>query len=237
MGSIRLPGKSMMTLAGKPLIYRVLERIKKVKRADKVILAIPCTKENDILQEQSEEVGVDVYRGSEDDLLDRYYKAAKKWGADIIGRIPADNPLSEAEEIDRIIQHHKSLNKIGFSSNLAEVKKSKYPDGIGAEMFDFCLLEKAWKNETNKQKREHVHLNFYDYESDRELMAPECYVSTIECPKEIRRPDLVLDVNTKKQYLFIKEIYDYFYKKNPNFGVRDVIGWYDNIYKKGKRNE
>ena len=103
MGSSRLPGKSMMDLAGKPLIFRVLQRIRRVTNANKIVLAIPDSPENDILVDQASKLEIDVFRGSENDLLDRYYQAAKKYDADIVGRIPADNPLSEPEEIDKIL--------------------------------------------------------------------------------------------------------------------------------------
>lgn len=231
MGSTRLPGKSMMDLAGAPLISRVLERVKRCKNIDNIVLAIPLNKENDILEKQAKKSNIDCFRGSENDLLDRYYQAAKKFNADIVGRIPADNPLSEPCEIDRIISHHKLLNKPGFSSNLAEVKGSSYPDGIGAEMFDFSLLEKVWQKESDPQKREHVHLNFYNYDIDEPIDINFCPVTSIECPEEYRRPDIVLDVNTDDQYKFIKEIYEYFYKSNPFFGIKDIISWYDNVYK------
>lgn len=234
MGSTRLPGKSMLDLSGKPLIHRVLERVLKVKNADEVVLAIPDTPDNNILESQAKKFGISVYKGSENDLLDRYFKAANIHNADIVGRIPADNPLSEPEEIDKIILHHKHLNSPGFSSNLAEVFQSGYPDGIGAEMFDFSLLESAWKNEKNKLKREHVHLNFYDYQSDKPVDKNFCPVSTIKCPIDIQRPDLVLDVNTPEQLSFIQDIYKYFSNSDRFFGIRDIINWYDNIYAKGK---
>jgi spore coat polysaccharide biosynthesis protein SpsF len=232
MGSTRLPGKSMMDLAGAPLISRVLERVKRCKNIDNIVLAIPLNKENDILEKQAKISNIDCFRGSENDLLDRYYQAAKTFNADIVGRIPADNPLSEPYEIDRIISHHKLLNTPGFSSNLAEVQGSSYPDGIGAEMFDFSLLEKAWQKESDPQKREHVHLNFYNYDLDEPVDIKFSPVTSIECPEEYRRPDIVLDVNTNDQYKFINEIYEYFYKSNPFFGIKDIITWYDNVYKK-----
>lgn len=232
MGSSRLPGKSMMDLAGKPLIARMLERVKRSKNVDNIVLAIPDNKENDVLEKEANTANVNFFRGSENNLLDRYYQAAKAFNADIVGRIPADNPLSEPEEIDRIISHHRVLNRPGFSSNLAEVHGSGYPDGIGAEMFDFSLLKRAWNIESDDSKKEHVHLNFYDYESDKVVNSSLCPVTTIRCPKNIRRPEIVLDVNTDEQYEFIKEIYEYFYKTNPYFNIKDIIGWYDDVYNK-----
>ena len=145
MGSTRLPGKSLMPLAGKPLVYRVLERIIPSKNIDQIVLAIPNTTENQILSEIAHELGVSVFAGSEDDLVDRYYRAAEKFDARFVVRIPADNPTPQSSEIDKIIEHHLSLGTVGFSSNLAEVFGSRYPDGIGAEIFDFELLQESWK--------------------------------------------------------------------------------------------
>ena len=195
-------------------------------------MAIPDSPENDILVDQASKLEIDVFRGSENDLLDRYYQAAKKYDADIVGRIPADNPLSEPEEIDKIISHHRELKSPSFSSNLAQVNGSGYPDGIGAEMFDFSLLESAWRTEHDKNKREHVHLNFYDYDTDKAVDPSVCPVKTIDCPKDIKRPDLVLDVNTKEQFEFISDIYNYFSYSSSFFGIRDIINWYDNIYQR-----
>ena len=232
MSSSRLPAKSMLDLAGEPLIYRLLERVKRCQLVDEIVLAIPKNSEDDLLFEEAKRSNVKCYRGSENDLLDRYYQAAKENNADIVGRIPADNPLSEPNEIDRIIAHHKSLNQPGFSSNLAEVFGNGYPDGIGAEMVDFEILEKTWLSETDQHKREHVHLNFYDYNSRVEANNEICPVTTIECPKEYKRPDLILDVNTEAEYQFIKKIYDHFYHDNSSFGIRDIIQWYEKIYVK-----
>ena len=90
MGSDRLPGKSMMPLAGKPLLYRILERVLRCQSIDQIVVAAPDTNENDILEKVANELNVSIFRGSENDVLDRYYKAAKDHKADLILRIPLD---------------------------------------------------------------------------------------------------------------------------------------------------
>ena len=234
MGSTRLPGKSMMDLAGKPLIYRILERVIRCKMPDKVILAIPDTFENNSLIDVAKSLGVTVFSGSENDVLERYYQAALLTGADLVCRIPADNATPEPIEIDKIIKHHISLGRPGFSSNLAEIHSSGYPDGIGSEVFDFTLLEHARNRQKDPFKREHPHLNFYDYDTGLAVDSLWCPVSSISCPAQYSRPDLILDVNTKDQYDFIRSLYDYIYPSNPQFSIIDIIEWYDNIYKKEK---
>ena len=118
MGSSRLPKKSLLDLAGKPLVGRLIERVKRCKNIDDIVLAIPNTLENDPLEELANSYDINLYRGSEDDLVDRYYKAAKKFNASIVGRLPADNPMPEPYEIDRIIDYHKKSSN-AFSSNLS----------------------------------------------------------------------------------------------------------------------
>lgn len=232
MGSSRLPGKSIMDIAGKPLIFRILERLKRIKKIDELILAIPSTKENNVLKNIALSLGVKVFRGSEDDVLDRYYRAAKQFDADIVGRFPADNAAPEPKEIDKIIKFHKNLKFSGFTTNLCQIRNSGYPDGIGAEFFNFNLLKEVWKKNKSSLQREHVHLNFFNYVDDKGVDENWCPINTIDCPIAFKRPDIVLDINTNEQYIFIKNLYDYLFVKNPKFHITDIINWYDNIYKK-----
>ena len=230
MGSTRLPGKSLMDLAGEPLVGRILERVKRCKSVDEIVLAIPDNEANLPLRRLGERWGVNVYTGSENDLVDRYYKAAVQNKADVVVRIPADNPTPQPEEIDRIINHHLAIGIPGFSSNLSVIDGSGYPDGIGAEVFDLCLLRDVWLKEKDEFKREHVHLNFYNYDTQCPVDEDWCPISTVRCPTNFMRPDLILDVNTLDQYQFMKEIYSALYHKNPEFSILDIIEWYDTEY-------
>jgi len=230
MGSTRLPGKSMMNLAGAPLLGRILERVKRTKRPDKVVMATTGREEDDVLVTLAESMDVPVFRGSQNDLLDRYYQAAKVFGADVVLRLPADNATPEPAEIDRIVDFHLSTDFV-FTTNLAQALGSGYPDGIGAEAVDFWALEEVWKTRSDPELNEHPHLNFFNYARQQQVN-PRFPVGAPECPPDIARPDLVLDVNTRKQYDFIRALYEYLYPCNPEFTIRDTIAWYDNIYKK-----
>jgi len=236
MGSQRLAGKSMMDLAGEPLVGRILERVKRCKSLGDIVLAIPDTEQDKPLGILADRYGVKVFSGSENDLVDRYYQAALANDADLIVRIPADNATPQPEEIDRIIDHHLSLKRPGFSSNLSVIDDSGYPDGIGAEIFDFSLLSDVNKTVSEPFKREHVHLNFYNYETGEAVDNNWCPISTVQCPKEFRRPDLILDVNTKEQYDFMRELYEALYPNNPHFTITDIISWYDNEYRLSNKN-
>tara|TARA_S200000501_G_scaffold378046_1_gene438843 strand:+ start:1439 stop:2170 length:732 start_codon:yes stop_codon:yes gene_type:complete len=230
MGSKRFPQKSLKPLFGKPLIYRILERVVICKNIDKIILAIPDTKENEPLEKIGASLDVEIFKGSEEDCLDRYYKAALEQGADYVLRLPADNFAPNHEEIDNILNFHLKNNPNGFSSNLAEVFNSGYPDGIGAEIFSFKLLEEVWKKNKDQKYREHVHLNFFDYSTQKPVNEAWCPVKSPICPKKYSRPDIILDVDTEEQYKYAESLYNYLYPRNKHFSIEDIIHWHDNIY-------
>jgi len=219
MGSKRLPGKSMADLVNKPLLWHVLERVKRSKQIAKIVLATTTKPEDEILLKIAKECSADIFRGSENDLVDRYYQAARAYGADIVVRICADNPVLEPEEIDRIIEYHKK-GESDFSSNTHNINGNGYPDGLGAEVFNFSKLEEVWKVTTNSRHREHPHTYFYEH--------PDKYrIGTIPCPTSFRRPELKLDVNTPKELEFIRAIYEYWYPKKQNFHITDIISWFE----------
>jgi spore coat polysaccharide biosynthesis protein SpsF len=226
MGSTRLPGKSLMPLAGKPLVARILERVKRATRLDEIVLATSDTARDDALAKLGKECGVSVFRGSENDLLDRYYRAAKEFRASTVLRLPADNCTPEPSEIDRIVEFH-AKGTCTWASNLAQVFKSGYPDGIGSEVFTFDSLEEIWKSgAADQQKREHLHLNYFDYGKQQQIN-PKYSIGTIPCPPEFARPDVILDVNTQNHYEYMSALYDALYPKNPNFHITDIIAWHD----------
>jgi spore coat polysaccharide biosynthesis protein SpsF len=224
MGSTRLPGKSLMPLAGEPLVGRILERLKRTSRPDRIILAIPNRNSDDPLEDLGKKYCVEVFRGSEENLLDRYYQAACEYNLKTVIRFPADNPVPESKEIDRIIDYHLN-NQFDFCSNLSQVFENKYPDGIGAEVFDFKKLEYFWKTEKDPEKLEHVHLNFFNYKTQTPVQ--DVKVSTLLCPQEFCRPEVILDVNTPDDYKFMSKLYDDLYPNNPFFHITDILNWID----------
>ena len=228
MGSTRRPGKSLLPLAGAPLAARIVERVKRCARVDGIVLATTQKPEDDALEALAQREGIGVFRGSEHDLLDRYVQAARAFGAEVVARLPADNPGPEPEEIDRIIGYHLAARS-DFSSNLAQVLENGYPDGIGAEVMDLRILEQVSATCRNAEQREHVHLSFFNYRTQQPVNS-RYRVGTVLCPPAFRRPDLVLDVNTPAQYEFMAELYDALYPRNPRFHITDIVQWYDTVY-------
>jgi len=227
MSSTRLPGKSMMPLADKPLVYRMVERLKKCKKVDEIVIATSDQPEDKVLVDLANELGVSYFQGNLLDVRDRYLRAAEKSNADFIIRIPADNPMPDANEIDKLIEFHVEQNSQGFSSNLAQVNNSGYLDGIGAEIFSTKLLQESVARSNSDIVKEHVHRNFFDYSTQTPVDASWCPIASPKAPAELRRPDIILDVNTSDDYTKIKRIYDHLYPQNPNFTTQDVINFID----------
>ena len=227
MSSTRLPGKSMMPLSDKPLVYRMVERLKKCKKIDEIVIATSDQPEDEVLVALAEELEVSYFKGNLLDVRDRYLKAAEKSNADFIIRIPADNPIPDWNEIDKLVDFHLENNPQGFSSNLAQVNNSEYLDGIGAEIFSTKLLQESVARSNSDIVKEHVHRNFFDYSTQTQVDASWCPVASPKAPEELRRPDIILDVNTMDDYTKIKRIYDHLYPQNPNFSTVDVINFID----------
>ena len=227
MSSTRLPGKSMMPLANKPMVYRMIERLKKCKKVDGIVIATSDQPDDQVLVELAKELEVFHFQGNLLDVRDRYLKAAQKFKANYIIRIPADNPIPDWSEIDKLVEFHLKNNPNGFSSNLAQVNNSGYLDGIGAEIFSTKLLEESVARSSSDTVKEHVHRNFFDYSTQIPVDASWCPIASPKAPEELRRPDIILDVNTMDDYTKIKRIYDYLYPQNPNFTTVDVINFLD----------
>ena len=227
MSSTRLPGKSMMPLADKPMVYRMVERLKKSKKVDEIVIATSDQPEDQVLLELAKELKVSYFQGNLLDVRDRYLKAAEKFQADYVLRIPADNPMPDSNEIDKLIEFHLGNNSSGFSSNLAQVNNSEYLDGIGAEIFSTKLLQESVARSSSDTVKEHVHRNFFDYSTQTPVDSSWCPIASPKAPAELRRPDIILDVNTMDDYTKIKRIYDNLYPKNPNFTTLDVINFLD----------
>ena len=165
MGSSRLPSKMMSDLGGEPMLSVILKRLLQCKKICDLILAIPDTKENDILEEEANRIsGVKVVRGSEHDLIQRYLKAADAFNTEQIIRFPGDNPMPDPDLIDHLVDFHINSNKDGFSSNISSVFGNDMIDGVGAEIFSVNLLKRALHNNPTQKQREHIHMNFYDYD-------------------------------------------------------------------------
>jgi spore coat polysaccharide biosynthesis protein SpsF (cytidylyltransferase family) len=152
MGSSRCEGKVMKKVLGKPLIGYLLGRLKFSKYIDRVVLATSVDKRNDLMCEYVHSLGFDVFRGDEDDVLNRYYQAAVLYKADDVVRITGDCPLIDIEICDKLFRVYLR-EKVDYA-HLSQ----RFAEGLDCEIFSFRCLETAWKNAKMKSEREHVTL-------------------------------------------------------------------------------
>ena len=152
MGSTRFPNKVMRPICGTPMIGLLLKRLAQAKRISQIALATSENPINEPLARYVEELGYAVYRGSEDDVLDRYYKAAQALGADVVVRITGDCPLIDPQLVDAILAKFAATSA-DYASN---VSPPTYPDGLDTEVFSYRALETAWKQARETREREHV---------------------------------------------------------------------------------
>jgi len=137
MGSNRLPGKVMKIVCGKPLLEHLINRLKRVKCADQIVIATTVNETEDIIVELCKKLDISYYRGSEEDVLGRYYEAAVEYGGDIIIRITSDCPVIDPEVIDSLINFYTdNIDKYDYVSNTL---KRTYPLGMDSEIILFAM--------------------------------------------------------------------------------------------------
>ena len=151
-GSTRLPNKIMKEIKGKTLLNIHIDRIKKAKSIDSIIIATTNKIQDDVIENVAKDLNVNCYRGDENDVLDRFYQAVKKDKPDYIIRLTSDCPLVDGDLIDAIVEKAIETNVDYCSNTLID----SFPDGQDIEVFTFKSLERAWKEATLLSEREHV---------------------------------------------------------------------------------
>ncbi len=151
MSSSRLPGKSLMEIEGNALVWHVVERLKKAKQLSVIILATSTDPADGMLNNIAAAQNIEFYAGDLNDVLDRYYQAAKKHKLGVIVRITGDCPLIDPYLLDESIKEFQK-RKCDYLSN----SKEPWADGFDIEVFTFEALENAWKNAKMASEREHV---------------------------------------------------------------------------------
>lgn len=212
MNSERLYGKPMKDIEGKPIIWHVINRLRKVKGINKIVIATSDKEENKVFVKFAQENGVECFIGDEEDVLDRFYKCAKKYNADHILRLTSENPLLYVEHIDPLIEKHIQN---GYDFSYME----KLPVCCFVEIISFRALEKSWKDGGKKHHTELVTLYINENKDQFNI-----YVE--EAPKELQRP-YRLTVDTSKDLEVMRKIYGALYRKNDIVRLRDAIKFLD----------
>jgi len=203
MGSTRLPGKVLMEVNGRPLLAYQLDRISKSKKLDKVVVATSTLEKDNAIENFCKDYGVDCYRGSENDVMSRYYECCKQYNPDTVVRMTADCPLIDPEIIDKVVQKFKDDN-VDYCANTVPPEKSKFPDGSDIEVFSMKALEMANTEVQDEHRREHVTFQFWqdlNYTSSQYIQNKDWsnYRITVDYPEDFEVVRCILNVLNKKR--------------------------------------
>ena len=213
MGSNRLPAKIIKKVNGKELLIHQVERIKKAKTVNEVVVITTTNSEDDEIFKLCNDHSINCYRGSELDLLDRHYKAAKEFSADFVVKIGSDSPLSDSNIIDEVLSLWiNNPEKYDYVSNY---HPPTFPDGLDVEGCPIEILEIAWENATKDHEREHTFPYIWDN------------------PDKFRIGNIInkygnmftshrWTIDYLEDYFFLKNVFENF-KNNPNFKMKDIL--------------
>lgn len=162
MSSTRLPGKVLLDLEGRPVLERMIERVKRSKLVNETVVATTTDPTDDPIVVLCEQLGTPVFRGSLPDVLDRYYQCARQFEAEIVVRLTGDCPLIDPELIDEVIYGLLDSPSDFCCNRLPPPFTRSFPIGLDVEACTFAALETAWKNATEKHDREHVMPYLYE---------------------------------------------------------------------------
>jgi spore coat polysaccharide biosynthesis protein SpsF len=187
MGSSRLPGKVLKPIAGKALLDHVLGRLLLLTYPVTVVVATSDLPQDDVIERHCLSKGVPVFRGSEADVLDRYFRCAREKGFEQVVRLTADNPFTDIEELQRLIAQHLT-ERNDYTHSFGSM-----PLGVGAEIFTFAALDRSAHEGHAPNHREHV--NEYIQEN------PDSFrIGVLTVPAAKQCPDLRLTVDTEDEY-------------------------------------
>ena len=208
MSSSRLPGKVLQEIAGQPMLWRVIRRATQARLVDLTAVITSTQEDDDAIARLCKAKGIACFRGSLDDVLDRYYQAAIYFQANVVVRLTADCPLLDPKIIDKVVQafHEGTFD---YVSNTLECT---YPDGLDTEVFHFEALERAWKEARLRSEREHVTAYFFKH--------PELFrLGSVKQEQDLSA--LRWTVDTSRDLELVRTIYNFF--KDVEFGMDDIL--------------
>lgn len=154
-GSTRLPGKVLLDLAGEPMLVRHVERVRRARTVDRVVVATTTEPADDAIVSLCAKWGWECFRGSEMDVLDRYYRTALALRADVVVRVTSDCPLIDPDVADRVVREFLERQPgVDYASNT--LPRRTFPRGLDTEVMRFDALQRAWREDANPASREHV---------------------------------------------------------------------------------
>jgi glutamate-1-semialdehyde 2,1-aminomutase/spore coat polysaccharide biosynthesis protein SpsF len=211
LGSTRLPGKVLAEIAGRPMLWHVVNRVRATRSVDKVIVATSNKSSDDAVAEFCIQNDIEFFRGHETDVLDRFYQTARHFNADVVVRITADCPLIDPQVVDRVVNTYLD----GEYDYVTNTLRYTYPDGMDVEVFSFAALEKAWREARLPAEREHV--TPYLRASGR------FRVFNVENEVDLSKRHLRWTVDEPADLEFVRAIYARLGGDKQPFGLSDIL--------------
>lgn len=216
MTSTRLPGKVLKEAVGKPMLELMIERLRRAPSLDGIVVATTANAADAPVAALAERLGVGVWRGSENDVLQRVLDAATHHGIDVIVETTGDCPLIDPAAVEDCIRVYRAA-KVDYVSNVLE---RSYPVGMDTQVFATSILADVARRTNDPADREHVSLYIYRH--------PEIYsLRNAPAPPALARPDLALTLDTPEDYRLIGAVFETLYPKNPAFTLADVLALLD----------
>lgn len=218
MGSERLPGKSLKKIGNDSVCSKIIKRLSFSKVINKIIFAIPNTKKDDVLEAELKKYDCLVFRGSQSNVLERFFKAASFALADIVIRLTGDCPLIDAGIVDDAINFYLSnQDKYDYVSN--GIEKRSFARGFDCEVFSFDVLKQAYQNVEKDYEKEHV--TPYIYQNKDKFKTYD-----IIAPCELNRPDYRICIDTAEDFLLVSKIFEAF-KGRDDMTAGEIVEFLD----------
>lgn len=212
MTSSRLPGKVLKKILGKPLIHYLIERIKRVKSINDIVVATTVNSTDNVIHKFALDNSINCFRGSENNVTERVLKAAEFFDADVIVEITGDCPLIDPEIVEQTINMFKK-NNCDYCANRFY---ATYPIGMDVQVFFTKTLKESFKLIDSEYDKEHV--------TSHIIRNPKLFSHTyLVAPESLNWPDLVLAVDEQDDFELVEKIIKSLYSSNPFFSCKDII--------------
>lgn len=225
MTSSRLPGKVLMEMGGKPVLQILIERLKRSKYLNEIVIAATDNKADDPIELLGKKINIPVFRGSEEDVLGRVVGAAESVKGDLIVEVTGDCPLMDPEVMDKVIEEYLNqypeydyVTNIGYVEN----QEREIPIGMDIRVFTYNDLKHISEITDDPEDREHVSLYFFRTGKDKYKLL------NVDTPDEWKRDYKVrLALDTAEDFKFIGKVYTELSGINPEFGLKDILNFLD----------
>lgn len=226
MGSSRLPGKVLRQCLGRPLLQYHIEQLRKARSIEQLVVATSTEAGDDAIEAFCIEAGVACFRGSEQDVLDRFYQCALAEGAETVIRVTADCPLIDPALVDLLVAGYQAADG---ALDYACLDVDRLPRGLDAEIFSFAALQTAWREATRQNEREHVTPFIYGH--------PDRFELATVCPDNADHGDYRLCVDEQADFDVVSGILRALYQEGASLSWRRITGFLDENPKLKARNQ